>query len=189
MTSISLPPIPPEPVSQIYRPEVYQAFADLIKSPEIKGIGANVYDLEILRLACLEKVRRHGPNAEHDPESDFKLHFLANIHAPWADDRVLYWDEGLGYGWNLLVFEAPTAVLMHATLFHGTRPFTFALYPIPARLPAADCEIHQDYSICRLNKQAPPLTAEEKAAWDAINQPTFSQPYDWGALGHPWWSS
>lgn len=184
MTSNVLPAVPTAPVSQRYRPEVYQAFADLIHSPAIYGIGANVHDLEILRLACLEKVRRHGPNAKHDPDSDFRLDFLANINARWADDRVLYWDEGLGYGWNLLVFEPPPAVLLTATLFHGTRPFIFALYPLPVRLPFANCAIHDDFSICRRNEAAPPLTAAEKAIWDEIGREYYGcdHPFDWRSL-------
>jgi len=180
MTSIILPPVPDTPVAHRYRPEVYQAFANLIQSPDFYGIGANVIDLEILRLACLEKVRREGTKARHDPESGFRLNFLANIHAPWADERVLYWDEGLGYDWNLLVFEASPAILLQATLFHGPRPYIFALYPLPARLPGTDWENHNDYAICRRNDSAPPLTKDEKALWDQVGLAFYNQPFEWG---------
>lgn len=179
MTSITLHPVPNVPVSHRYRPSVYQAFANLIQSPDIFGIGANVLDLEILRLACLEKVRRDGPNAKCDPDSGFLLNFLANIRAPWADDRVLYWDEGLGYHWNLLVFEAPLPQLLSATLFHGTWPYIFAFYPLPARLPGTDWENHDDYAICRRNDAAPPLTKEEKARWDQVGLAYYDRPYKW----------
>jgi hypothetical protein len=175
---MTLPKVPSHPLATNYRPEAYRAFSALISNPDVYGIGANVRDLEILRIACLEKVRRDGPRAKF--RRGFKLNFLANIWADWAEDRVLFWDEGLGRQWNLLVNDECPALLLTRTLHLGTCQNTFAFFKIPARLPGADCEIHDDYTICRRNELAPPLTEEEKALWDAEgkafygNQPSCS---------------
>ena len=181
---MALPEIPCAPLQRNYRPEVYEAFADLISSPDINGIGANVRDSEILRLACLEKVRRDGTLATY--EVGFKLNFLANLWADWAEERVQFWDEGLGHQWNLLVNDDSPALLLSRSLFAGTYPYTFAFFKIPARLPAADCAIHADYTICRRNDQAPPLTEAEKDIWEAEGRAFYGDrpssclwPFEW----------
>ncbi len=182
---MTLPKVPGAPLAANYRPEVYKAFSGLISNPEVFGIGANVRDIEILRLSCVEKVRRNGPHARS--RRGFRLNFLANIWSEWADERALFWDEGLGYQWNLLVNDEGPALLLSRVLFRGTSPYVFAFFQIPARLPGADCEIHDDYSICRRNDHAPPLTAEEKAIWNAEGQKFYGDnpvsclwPFEWG---------
>jgi hypothetical protein len=157
--------IPDTALATKYRPAVYQAFSDLIANPDIFGIGANVRDIEILRLSCLEKIRRDCSDATKD--SGFDLNFLANISADWAKGRVQFWEEGLGRGWNLLVNDDCPTSLLTRVLFYGSFPYVFAFFPIPARLPRLDCEIHEDFTICRRNDQAPPLTEQEKTAWES----------------------
>jgi hypothetical protein len=161
---MALPEIPNTALATKYRPKVYQAFSDLIANSDISGIGANVRDIEILRLSCLEKVRRDGANATSN--SGFQLNFLANLSADWAEDRVQFWDEGLGRGWNLLVNDGCPTFLLSRVLFYGSFPHVFALFPIPIRLPHLDCEIYEDFTICHRNNQAPPLTLAEKAVWE-----------------------
>ncbi len=179
---MALPEIPNTALATKYRPEVYQAFSDLIASPEISGIGANVRDIEILRLSCLEKVRRDGADATSN--SGFQLNFLANLSADWAADRVQFWDEGLGRGWNLLVNDDGPTILLTRVLAYGSFPHVFALFPIPARLPRLDCEIHEDFTICHRNDQAPPLTSEEKAVWENFTKQRYGDnanlpSFDW----------
>ncbi len=181
---MTLPKVPNRPLASKYRPEVYRAFSALISTPNVYGIGANVRDVEILRLACLEKVRRNGPHAKF--RRGFKLNFLANVGADWAEDRVLFWDEGLGYQWNLLVNDECPSLLLSRTLFAGNRPYIFAFFKIPARLPGADCEIHDDYTICRRNDKAAPLSDAEKAIWNDEGQKYYGDepspcfwPFEW----------
>ncbi len=161
---MALPEIPNTALATKYRPKVYQAFSDLIANSDISGIGANVRDIEILRLSCLEKVRRDGDDATSN--SGFQLNFLANLSADWAEDRVQFWDEGLGRGWNLLVNDDGPTFLLSRVLAYGAFAHVFAFFHIPARLPRLDCEIHEDFTICHRNDQAPPLTLKEKAVWE-----------------------
>lgn len=161
---LTLEPIPTSPVSAKYRPEVYQVFAEILANPKITGVGANVWDPEILRLACLEKVRRDGSLATSG--SGLVLNFLAHIRAPWAEGRVKFWHEGLGFGWNLLVNDDAPSKLLTRILFRPYYSFVFALFKIPARLPGFDCEIHDDYTICLNNDRAQPLSADERAIWE-----------------------
>jgi hypothetical protein len=174
--------IPTSPVATSSRPEVYHAFAELITSPDVIGIGANVWDLEVLRLACLEKVRRDG----HD--GAFVLNFLANVCAPWAKEFVTFWNEGLGFGWNLLVNDGEPCDLLSRILFRRRIPYIFAFFSIPARLPGFDCAIYEDYTICRFNPDAQPLTIAERTTWDIAAEelsrakgPGYSITFDWEA--------
>jgi hypothetical protein len=150
------------PLASVCRPEVYRAFADFIASPDIRGIGANVRDMEILRLACLEKRHRDGIDGRID--TGFRLNFLAHLHAPWATDLVTFWDEGLGFGWNLLVVDGAAIDLLDRVLFRQYRTI-FALFKIPARLPGYVCDFGSDYSICRYHTDTPSLTDNERALW------------------------
>jgi hypothetical protein len=161
---LTLEPIPTSPVSAEHRPEAYQAFSKLISHPDITGVGANVWDLEIFRLACLEKVQRDGPLAT--TESGFVLNFLANICAPWARGRVTFWHEGLGYGWNVMVVDCTAIDLLDRVLFRPDSEIQiFSFSAIPAHLPGYDCDIYQDYTVCRYNANASKLTADERAVW------------------------
>jgi hypothetical protein len=159
--------IPSDPVAAIYRPQVYQAFVECIASPQICGVGANVQDLEILRLACLEKLKRDGVASKEG--EGFILNFLANVKAPWAKDLVTFWDEGLGIGWNLLVNDDSAIRLLERIAFRPYRKMQiFTLFPLPARPPGFDCELHEDYAVCRYSDNAEPLTSDEKAAWEQL---------------------
>ena len=158
------PALPQSPAATTYRPEVYQAFADLLASRDVIGVGANVWDLEIFRLACCEKIRRDGPLAT--AETGFVASFIAHIRPPWAAGLVTFWHEGLGPGWNLLVNDDAPSNLLARILFRPYIPFVFALFKIPVRLPGFDCEIHDDYTICMNNDRAPLLSADERAIWE-----------------------
>jgi hypothetical protein len=162
MTLIDAARIPDHPLASVCRPEVYRTFADFIASPDIRGIGANVRDIEILRLACLEKRHRDGLDGRID--TGFRLNFLAHIQAPWATDLVTFWDEGLGVGWNLLVVDGAAIDLLERVLFRRY-PTIFALFNLPARLPGYACDFSSDYTICRYHSDTPPLTDHERALW------------------------
>jgi hypothetical protein len=178
--------IPQLPVDRSCRPQVYEAFAKILTTSEIHGVGANVNDLEILRLACMEKVCRDLADARDG--NGFVLNFLANVHAPWANDLVTFWHEGLGYGWNLLVNDGEPSDLLARILFRPHTPFVFALFPIPARLPGFDCDVHEDFTFARYNKNALPLSLEERTAWQSNKDDYFCRSgigdnsrIDWGS--------
>jgi hypothetical protein len=181
---MTVPKVPSQPLATKYRPEVYQAFSALITTPDIFGIGANVRDIEVLRLACLEKVRRNGAHAKC--RRGFKLNFLANISADWAEERVLFWDEGLGREWNLLVNDECPALLLSRALYLRPLPYAFAFFKIPARIPGADCDIHDDYTICRRNDNAAPLTDAEKAIWNEEGQRYYGDQHYSGLWPFAW---
>jgi hypothetical protein len=159
--------VPSDPVATNYRPQVYQAFSQAISSPDVVGVGANVCDLEILRLACIEKLKRDGSAANR--KSGFTLNFLANLHSPWSEELVIFWSEGLGIGWNLLVNDDSAIRLLERIAFRPSRNIQiFTLFPLPARPPGFDCELHEDFAVCRYNGNAEPLTSIEKTAWEQL---------------------
>lgn len=177
--------IPQDPVEQPLRhPELYRAYASLVAEAGVLGVGANVRDMEILRLSCLEKLRREGQGARC--EEGFVLNFLADIHADWAEDLVTFWDEGLGFGWNVLVADDGPVSLMTRILFRPHRyPFIFLLFELPARLPRYDCTVRHGYSLCRQDPKAPPLDKEEIGIWDtlwAADRYASAEPIDWSRI-------
>lgn len=170
--------IPTDPVSNKFSANVYEVFATLISEPGIKGLASTVFDPEILRLACIEKVRRDKQIVSDVKE--FSLNFIAHRHPEWADELVSFWDEGIGFGWNVFVVDETPASLYERVTF---RPYRFSgtalitLTPLPIRLPGFDCELHEEYAICRFNEHASPLTKAEEKIWGDLNE--LQSPPSW----------
>lgn len=158
--------VPNEPsgAASCYSPTAYEAFARQLAKDEVRGVGASIRDEEILRLVCLEKVRRDGPLGGFN--QGFIANFLANVDASWADGRVAFFDEGLGYGWNLRVTEEHPVLILERVLANPGAAWLFAFSRMSARLPGYDCEIHDDYTVCRYNADAPGLSASERMLWE-----------------------
>ena len=160
--------IPDTAVSTTFHPDAYAALSTWLTSPEVTGVGAWVRDREILRRVCLEKIRRDGPDA--NDESGFVASFIGNLTAPWAEELVNFWYEGLGTGWNLWINgENPSVVF--GSIQAGARPeLIFTPFPLPARIPDYRCELHSHWAFCRYDTAAGKLTAAEQAIWDDYAQ-------------------
>jgi hypothetical protein len=173
MTHTNRLPIPGTPISTQASPEAYAAFARYLALPDTSGIGAWTGDPEILRLACLEKLRRDGPRARAGRGFVVSFIGLGSGAPAWADGRVQFWDEGLGPGWNLYVFGHHPFALLNIVEAGFGPPCIFTAYPLPARLPGYRCELTEDYSWCLEDTTTPPLTQTETERWLACAPAEF----------------
>lgn len=167
MTRIPVPPVPREPIASFADASAYAALAHHLAAPETRGVGAWCGDPEILRLACLEKLRRDGPRARAG--KGFTVSFIAwpGTTLPWAAPLVRFWDEGLGRGWNLYIFAFHPYLLLRIVEqgFGPARVFT--PFPLPARLPGYACELVAGHAFCVAEPGVPALSDAERACWEA----------------------
>jgi len=167
MTRNPRPPVPATPEPAPASPEAYAAFARCLALPEITGVGAWTNDREILRLTCLEKLRRDGPRARAGRGFVVSFIGLSSGAPAWTDGLVQFWDEGLGPGWNLYVFGGHPLGLWRIVEVGWGAPRIFTPCALPARLPGYRCELAPGYAWCIEEATAPPLTQAEAERWAA----------------------